>query len=183
MKSYTQTLIDFALDNWCPGCQIELSELAPATEDSINNYCPCCGWYVWGDPQKPETLSFGSFPVVLAEGTGEPLKFECAINFPEHRERWPKPQSNPDQPDKFSEEELQQEIVEDHPHHYYILRDETCGLCGSWAPHKIAEEMNVYDRHPYTSQLCCDCFEDIFGPISHQGYDKVYSKPTPGENK
>lgn len=183
VKSYTQQLAEYACSNWCPGCKITLESLGEDLPDYFNRFCRCCGWYVWGNPQQPDTLQFGSFPLVIGED-GQKVEFQCSLLHPEHRANWPKPQRDIDQPDEYTEEELRQEIVDDNPRHYYILTyDRHCPLCGEWAPHKIVEEINVYNVSNYTSSLCCDCFEKVFGLDSHKGYDKVYNQPKIGEAK
>jgi hypothetical protein len=93
---------------------------------------------------------------------------------------WPKPESDPDQPDEFTQEELEQELLESDPNHPYLTSNEKCGWCGEWAPHKIAEEKWDFHGHPYSSALCCKHFAEIFGPHSHR-YPMVYEKASTGE--
>lgn len=174
--AYLDMLVSAAIDNTCPGCgPNQLSNIPPDSDDLRQKFCHCCGWLISFTTDGPET---GSLIINPLNGSD----FTCIFDHPEHKANWPKPEYDSDQPDQFTEEELAQDLTESDPAHYYLLRDEKCGNCGEWAPHKIAEERNDYQYHPYTSNLCCNCFEKIFGPKSHERYDKVYTKPQVGVN-
>jgi hypothetical protein len=100
-------------------------------------------------------------------------QFDCVIAHPEHRANWPQPEKDKTQPDTFTPLEQAQETLRLDGNHYYLINPEKkCGTCEAWAAHKISEERPNFYGHPYTSALCCRCFEKVFGPLSHR-YEKV----------
>lgn len=175
--SYVDKLVEKAVTGECPGCGPTLVELLPIPRVTPGSsvfykYCTCCGWIIFieYDPDHAiSNLEFSSMPPDVDGNT----RFECALQHPEHRQNWPVPERDEQQPDSFSLEELQQESLRLDGKHYYLVNPEqVCGLCGQWGSHKIAEERPNFYGHPYTSSLCCNCFETIFGPLSHR-YEKV----------
>lgn len=172
--SYTNTLIGSAKIGLCPGCGPTLENISSRYDAKgiINKYCTCCGWTVWvvlNGEGGIEDAQFSSMPPDL-DGTS---RFTCAIDHPEHREVWPQPEPDYSQPDPFTSEEIMQELISNDGYHAYLTTpSETCGNCGRWGSHKVVEDRPNFYGHPYTAAICCDCFQRIFGPLSHN-YDKV----------
>jgi hypothetical protein len=182
--TYTEILIDSAQNNICPGCGPTLINVAQA-RPSIGSqkiewekYCTCCGWHII---KTEDEYLFQS----LAPGIpGTEPSFRCGLDHPEHRNNWPKPQADEDQDDDYDELESRQSAYESDPHHYNLFnREVVCALCSKWAAHKIIEMVQGYEGElygtyankpieRYKTNLCCNCFEYIFGIESHQ-YNRV----------
>lgn len=185
---YVETLVEKALKGECPGCGPTLADLSlsykvPSGLVYLHKYCTCCGWVAYAEYSRDNNLVLGnvSFSSMPPDVDGLD-RFNCAISHPEHRANWPQPERDETQSDEFSWEELAQESLRLDGHHYNLISpEERCGVCREWAPHKISEERPNFYGHPYTSSLCCEHFEKIFGPKSHQ-YERVTTPVTLGDN-
>lgn len=182
VNKYTETLLESAEKGICPGCGPTLEDIsiAPTDLEILYKYCTCCGWMVWILYTEGERLEsqFSSMPPDL-DGK---IRFTCGIDHPEHRDNWPQPERDENQPDPFTSEEIMQEVLrQDGRHAYLTTPEERCGNCGNWGSHKIAEDRPNFFGHPYTAAICCNCFEKLFGPKSHQ-YEKVTEPVSIGDN-
>jgi len=164
--SYTDKLIEFAEQNKCPGCGPTLTTLKLFDSGFYSKYCICCGWLV---SLLAEEYSFGNMPPFPK---GE-IIYRCVLDHPEHRARWPQPERIENQPDEYTALEIAQQFLSEDGKHYYLTNPkQRCGICSQWGSHKVTEERPNFYGHTYNSALCCEHFEMVFGPHSHD-YERV----------
>jgi hypothetical protein len=179
--SYIDTLTRFVSKGECPGCGPTLKPnpeiKSPERLGLLDAYCECCGWHVIYRinktiPYDISILGTGSLetvPIPILEIEENRKSFTCASDHPEHRDRWPKPESDDSQPDEYTEEELEQETRRSDPRHYYTKSEQMeCSIClNKSGAHRVVEEVFVFTSPLNSTVLCCECFKTLFGVEAH----------------
>jgi hypothetical protein len=159
MTDLEKYFISCAQRNLCPGCGPSLVEIGPTSKR-----CNCCGWII-SILQGGEEISIEQSPPDI-----EGQLFNCWIDHPDHRENWPKPDTNNQEAEPLDElEKKQLENLQDinHPWYcYYWDENKKCSMCLDIATHKIKEELPFW-REPIYSYVCCACYSLLFGAFSH----------------